>query len=162
VVRAHGLRGELVCEVVTEFPERFASTQRVFLGRPNETPRQHQVESSRLVRRGGRQQVHLKLAGVDDRNAAEAARGALVQVPEAEAWALPPGRFYVHQIIGLRVETAQGESLGTVTEVIETPANDVYVVEGGPRRILLPVIPQVIQEISPDQGRILVQLMPGL
>ena len=97
-----------------------------------------------------------------DRDAADKLRGWLVQIPEREAWKLPRGRFYWHQILGLRVVTSEGEEIGTVAEILETGANDVYVVKGnGPER-LIPAIKQVVQEIAPERGEIVVTLLPGM
>jgi 16S rRNA processing protein RimM len=165
VVRAHGTAGELACEVVTEFPQRFGRTRRVFLAPPGgdpAAPRQHAVQRARLAPRGQGTQLLLKVEGVDDRDTAEALRGALVQVPESEAWKLPRGRFYWHQIIGLRVTTRDGRDLGTVKEILETGANDVYVIQTERGELLVPAVKQVVKEIAPERGVMIVELLPGM
>jgi 16S rRNA processing protein RimM len=158
VVGAHGLRGELVCSLLTDFPERFQRTREVLVGDLLEPRRveRHRLHADRVV---------LKLAGVDDRPAAEALRGALVQVPIEQAVDLPPGSYYWHEVVGLRVEDRQGRYLGTVSEVIPTGANDVYVVrssDGSPAETLLPAIKDVILEIDRESGLMRVELIPGL
>lgn len=172
VLRAHGTQGEVACEIITEFPRRFKKTKRVLLsppsgpGRvesdPDAPPRPFAVTQARLSAHRGRPEVILALEGVADRDAAEALRGWIVQVPESEAWKLPRGRYYWHQIIGLRVVTTDGETIGTVAEILETGANDVYVVraDGGER--LIPAIKDVVKEISPERGEMRVALLPGL
>lgn len=172
VMRPHGTQGEVGCEIITEFPERFRRTKRVFLSppimagkleaRPGVTPREYAVEQARLSTHRGRAEVILRLDGVTDRDAAEALRGLLVQVPESEAWKLPRGLFYWHQILGLRVVTTEGEAIGTVAEILETGANDVYVVRGDDGERLIPAITQVVKWINPARGEMLVELMPGL
>jgi 16S rRNA processing protein RimM len=102
------------------------------------------------------------LDGVPDRDAAEAIRGWLVQVPESEAWKLPRGRYYWHQIVGLRVVSTEGEEIGTVAEILETGANDVYVVKGEGGERLIPAVKQIVKKIAPDQGQIVVALIPGM
>jgi 16S rRNA processing protein RimM len=120
------------------------------------------VGQARLSTHRGRPEVILKLGEVTDRDAAEGLRGLLVQVPESEAWKLPRGRFYWHQILGLRVVTTAGDEIGTVAEILETGANDVYVVRGDGGERLIPAITQVVKWINPARGEMLVELMPGL
>lgn len=172
VMRAHGTRGELGCEIITEFPERFSSTKRVFLSPPagpgnmeplaGVAPREMRVTRARLGPHRGHAEVILELADVSDRDVAETLRGWLVQVPRSEAWKLPRGRYYWHQILGLRVVTTEGEEIGTVAEILETGANDVYVVKGGGTERLIPAIKQVVKKIAPEQGEIVVELIPGM
>ena len=83
-------------------------------------------------------------------------------MPEGEAWKLPRGRFYWHQIVGLRVVTTEGEEIGTVSEILETGANDVYVVKGSGGERLIPAIKQVVTEIAPERGEMVVSLIPGM
>jgi 16S rRNA processing protein RimM len=172
ILRPHGVQGELACEIVTEFPERFRQTKRVYLvpssgpgsGEPLEggVPQPYAVEQARLSQHRGHAEVILNLTGVADRDSAEALRGWLVQVPASEAWKLPRGRFYWHQIVGLRVVTTEGEEIGTVSEILETGANDVYVVKADGRERLIPAIKQVVKKIAPEQGEMVVELLPGL
>jgi len=172
VLRAHGTQGEVACEIVTEFPQRFRRTKRVFLTPPagpgrgeplaGEPPKPYTVTRARVAPHRGHSEVILDLDEVPDRDAAEALRGWIVQVPESEAWQLPRGRYYWHQIVGLRVVTAEGEEIGTVSEILETGANDVYVVKGAGGERLIPAIKQVVTEIAPERGEMVVALLPGM
>lgn len=155
VVGPHGVRGELRCTILTDFPERFADTDEVLVG---DSPQPRRVESHQL--QGDR--LVLKLAGIADRTSAEKLRGALIQVPIEQAVKLPPGSYFWHEIIGLRVEDDQGNSLGTVTEILSTGSNDVYVVRSPDREILLPAIKDVVRQIDPQRGIMIVTLIPGL
>jgi 16S rRNA processing protein RimM len=171
-LRTHGVQGELACEIVTEFPQRFRRTKRVFLTPPagpgrgeplaGATPRPFSVKRARLALHRGHSEVILGLDDVPDREAAEAYRGWLVQVPESEAWKLPRGRYYWHQIVGLRVVTTEGEEIGTISEILETGANDVYVVKGASGERLIPAVKQVVKKIAPDEGQMVVALLPGM
>ena len=154
VVAPHGVQGEFTARVVTDFPRRrFRRGARVFVaGVP------YAVERARLRDAF----VLLKLEGIADRNAAEALRGRDVEVAASDALRLPRGQFYWHQVIGLRVESTSGEALGTVADILETGANDVYIVHGERGEILLPAIKDVIKRIDPQAGRMLVELVPGL
>jgi 16S rRNA processing protein RimM len=157
VLAPHGVRGELKCRIVTDFPkQRFKRGNTVVVnGEP------HGIQSARV--RGDT--VLLKLEHVPDRDAAAALRGADIEVPAHDAARLPRGQFYWHQVIGLQVEHATThEMLGTVTEILETGANDVYVVKAdrGVREILVPAIKDVVVEIDPARGRMLIQPLPGM
>lgn len=155
VVGAHGLRGQLTCSLLTDFPERFKTTEEVLVGEP---PQLRRVERHRL----DRERVILKLAGIDDRSAAEALRGALVQVPLDQAVKLPAGSYYWHEIVGLRVQDTHGRLLGHVAEVLPTGSNDVYVVRSREGELLLPAIKDVVLDIDRERGVMTVELIPGL
>ena len=152
---AHGVRGEVKADVLTDFPQRFRRTTTVWVGSP---PIEHHLERTRLVDR----QVILKFRGVETREQAQALRGQLVQVPESQAWPLPPGRYYWHQIVGLEVQDTAGRQLGRVTEILQTPSNDVYVVHANGREWLLPATREVIRSVDLAGGRLIVDLLPGM
>jgi len=157
ISRAHGLRGEVSVTVLTEFPERFETTEQVYLGD------QFQAVPYRVVgHRWHKHNVLLLLEGVSDRTQAEQLRGQYVQVPLDEAIPPPAGTCYLYQLYGLQVITTAGQQLGTIVDIIETGANDVYVVENQDRQILLPAIAEVIQTVDLDQGQVIVQLIDGL
>jgi len=155
VLRPHGLRGEVLCEVLTEFPERFGATRELFLGAP---PRPYSLRRARL--QGNR--VLLALEGVSTSAIAETLRGQDVLVPVEDAVPLPPGRFYWHQVLGLEARDEDGRVLGRVADILETGANDVYVLQGADGELLIPAIRDVVLAIDPAAGTITVRLMPGL
>ncbi len=160
ILRPHGVRGELRAEIVTGYPELLSQYRFFFLSAPNspDVGRQYPVEGVRL--HAGI--ALLKLGGCDDRNAAEELRGLLVQVPIEEAVPLEADEYYHFQIIGVNVVTEAGESLGKVVQVLETGANDVFVVRGPLGEVLLPAIDEVVRELDPAAGRMVVHLLPGL
>lgn len=155
VVAPRGVRGELRVEIETDSPERFYGLREVFLGEEL-TP--FEVRRARLHEG----QALLQLKGIDDRNAAEQWRGALVYVPLTDAIPLEENEYYYYQIEGLQVVTVEGEVLGKVTEILATGANDVYVVQGEQGEILLPAIEDVIVEVNLEQGIMRVNLLEGL
>jgi len=157
ILRPHGVRGEVVVEVLTDFPERLAHLPQLYLGDA------HQATLTRV--RSCRTKGDLLLMafeGYPDRTAVEALRDQLVQVPLEEAAPLPEDTYYPHQLVGLDVETTEGDNLGRLSDVLFTPANDVYVVTGPRGQVLLPAIRQVIKQIDLEAGRMVVELIPGL
>jgi 16S rRNA processing protein RimM len=106
--------------------------------------------------------LRLKLVGVEDREAAVSLRDQLLQVPETDLEPLPYGQYYRFQLIGLRVVGAGGEDLGSVTDVLVAPENDVYVVQGDSGEVLIPAIDDVVQNIDLERGEITIEIVPGL
>ncbi|MBL8046418.1 MAG: 16S rRNA processing protein RimM, partial [Anaerolineales bacterium] len=102
------------------------------------------------------------LAGCFDRDAAEAYRGLPLRVEKASAPPLPPGTYYWNQILGLTVLTVDGEHLGTITEILETGANDVYAVAGPNGELLIPAAPGVVQKVDLAAQQMVVHLPDGL
>jgi 16S rRNA processing protein RimM len=156
VVRAHGIRGEISVAVLTDFPERFENTEWVYLGNESEAA-PYRIEKSRWHK----DNVLLTLTGITDRTEAERLRGQYVQVPIEDATPLPEGSYYLYQLIGLEVITTENQLLGTITEVLETGANDVYVVQGD-KEILIPAVADVIKAVDLEKGQVIVQLIEGL
>lgn len=155
VVAPRGLQGELKCRLQTDFPDRFRPGLLVYAGSP---PVQRRVVAARVEGEA----VYLTLEGVDDREAAEALRGSEVLIRRADAMPLPPGQYYWSDVVGLRVESPSGEPFGTVVDILQTGANDVYVVHGPRGEILLPATREIVQEISPERGRLVADVPPGL
>ncbi|MFN0072729.1 MAG: ribosome maturation factor RimM [Chloroflexota bacterium] len=155
VLRAHGVRGGMVCEIITDFPERFAPGVRVYIGSP---PCATEIQAARCDART----VTLNLAAVCSRDEVDPLRGSWILVQESDAHPLPDGQYYWYQLIGLQVQTDAGEALGELVDVLETGSNNVYVIKRADRELLLPAIPDVILEIDLPGGMMTVHLLPGL
>lgn len=152
---AWGLRGHLRVELLTDFPDRLAERQRLYLGasfRPVE------VEAFFLH---GRHAV-LKLRDVASAERAEALRDQVLYIPERELPPLPEGIYYWHQIIGLEVQTTSGQPLGRVVDILRTGSNDVYVVRAGDREVLVPAIEPVIHTVDLAQKLLVIDPLPGM
>jgi len=152
-----GLQGAVKAEVMTDFPDRFGQLETVYLGDDFEP---YRLLSSDL-RKNGRQ-VILRFAGCTSREQAERLHGKWIWVAAEQAVPLAEGMYYIHQVLGLSVETEDGEPLGTLTEVLCPGANDVYVVNDGEREILLPVLEEVIQKVDLSARKLVVRLPDGL
>jgi 16S rRNA processing protein RimM len=160
VLRPHGVRGELRVEVVTGFPERLGQHDTFYLAHPDSPEDVRRYPAEEVRQHKGT--LLLKLAGCDDRNEAELLRDMLVQIPIEEAVPLEDGEHYHFQIVGVRVETESGVWLGQVAEVLETGANDVYLVRGPRGEVLLPAITDVVRELDMEEKRMVVRLLPGM
>jgi 16S rRNA processing protein RimM len=173
VVGAHGLRGELRVRWTGDGPENLLRVARVWLADPARGPddpaaRIHEIEGGREGRSG---EVRLRLRGIEDRGGAETLRGRWVVADDAELAALPEGEHYWYQLVGCRVETADGRAVGTVRELWATGratggaagAHDVLVVDApdGTQR-LIPTAGPLLREVDVGGRRIVVDDLPGL
>jgi 16S rRNA processing protein RimM len=99
----------------------------------------------------------LSLSGVESREGAEALRGALLEVRDAEVEREDEESYFVHELVGLRVVTTEGRELGVLREVLQPGANDVYVVAGPDGEVLLPAIAEVVERVDVAEGVMVVR-----
>ena len=154
IERPRGLSGEIKALPLTDFPERFAPGARVFIAGQSRTITRSNWQKGR---------VYLYIDGVADRETAETLRGELIEIPEDERPGTRDAFWYIDEIEGLRVVAAAGETLGSVREVLQTGANDVYIVDRGERRdLLVPALRDVVLNVDIDAGTMTVDLPDGL
>lgn len=160
LIRPHGIRGEMSAAVHTHVPERFTWLEHVYLAREanDSEPSRHEVVSVRFHKGN----ALIRLGGYERREDLEVLRGMWLLVPDTEAIPLEEGELFHYDLEGLEVVTEDGETLGTVVEILETGANEVFVVQGQGKEILLPNIEEVVLQVDLDAGTMLVHLMPGL
>ncbi len=156
ITRAHGVRGEVAVQPLSEVEARFKSGSVLLLG-----PAGDRHVTVRGARPHGRRLL-VDFEELADRADAESLRGQILFVPAASAPALPALSYWVHEIVGIEVRTEEGRSLGRVREVVHTVANDVWLVEGAGREVLVPAVKDVVVEVDPIAGRALVRDVPGL
>ncbi len=147
VAGAYGLDGAVKVVPLTDFADRFD---------PGATFLIDGVEREVEWSRDGHPGVVLKLRGIDNRTLAELFRGRYLEIPEAAVRPLAEGRFYHHQVVGLAVLTSSGRQLGTIAEVLERPANDVWVSREGKVEHLIPATRDAVVEVDIDAGRVVV------
>lgn len=156
ITKPHGVRGEVRVFVHSDDPQRFKRLSTVYIG--EDDPQPIQVEKARL--QNG--MAIVKFAGVDTREVAETLRGQLLQVAMDEAIPLQDNEYFLFQLLDLAVVTDEGQELGQLVEIIETGANNVFLVQSEHGEILVPDIPDVIQSIDFEQGKVIVKLLPGM
>ena len=147
----HGVKGEFKVIPMTDFPDRFEGMTHCFIG-----DRFVEITGVRYQKK----HVLMTIKGVDSREAAAAMVGTLISVDRSEAVPLAEGEYYVADILGLAVQETDGTALGTVTDVIKTGSNDVYVVSlpGRAEDVLVPALKAVVKEISVEDGRMIVSM----
>jgi 16S rRNA processing protein RimM len=157
VGRPYGIKGEVKADVLTDFPDRFQRVKTITAVPPGVrlTLEYHKWIDKSMV---------LKFEEINSRKEAEVLRGSYLKIGCEELEPLPPGHYYIFQLIGLKVFTVGGKYLGKVRDVLRPGGNDVYVIEAanGGRDILVPAVKEFIKDINLDTGKVLVRPIPGL
>jgi 16S rRNA processing protein RimM len=161
VLRPQGVRGELRTRILTDYPEYITERGSVYIGKStrDEAAESYRVSHMRMHKGYGL----LKLKGVNDRNEADLFRGKYVMVRTEDAVPLEEDEIYLFQLIGMQVQTTDGDHLGTLNDVLETGANDVYIVQSKTYgEVLIPATDETIIETNIDDNIMTVSLPEGL
>ena len=158
VVNVHGLRGEIRVMPLTDDPGRFELLDVVELFFES-ISKEYPLESAKPHKT----LLKLKLKGVEDRTAAEELVGAIIKVPRSKALPLEDDEYYQKDLLDMSVVSDNGEELGILVQIIETGANDVYVVrpQNG-KDLLIPAIKECIVAVDVPGNKMTVHLMKGL
>ena len=155
----HGVHGEVKVYPTTDSLERFRSLKETVLLTSRGEKRPLSVEGVKFFK----QFAILKFAGIDTIEEVQKYRGCDLMVTRENAQPLAEGEYYIGDLLGLSVLADTGETLGTLTDVLQTGANDVYVVKRpGGRELLLPVIKECILDVNLEKGQVTAHLMEGL
>lgn len=157
VARPRGIKGEVIADLLTDFPERFDGLETVTAvmpdtGRRELTIERHWLQSGRIV---------LKFVGIDSIEEAETIRNAEICVFESEAVELEEGEFYDWDLAGCSVETVEGETIGTVREIMRTGGPEILVVDGA-KELLIPFAEAICVEVDIDNKLIRIDPPEGL
>ena len=167
LIRPHGRRGELVAEILTDFPERFHERTRLFLIPPERVgsrPREVQLENFWFLR----SRIVMKFQGVDSINDAEALRGFEVAIPAEERAPLEAGSVYVSELIGCRVVDLNrgGTEVGEVADVDrESSSTELLVVRRRDRpgeELLIPFVTEYLVRVDAASRKVEMRLPEGL
>jgi 16S rRNA processing protein RimM len=158
IVKARGLRGELVADVLTDFPERFEDLETVVALLPDGGRRELKIENFWFQK--GR--IILKFAGFDAIETAETLRNAEICVAEDEAVELEDDEFFDWQLENCEVETLEGEKIGRVKELMRTGGTEILVVAGAEKEYLIPFAETICTEVDVENKLIKVDAPEGL
>ena len=159
MVGAHGIRGEVRVRYLGDAPDHLLRAARLELVEPAGGAREVAVEAAREGRPG---EVRMRLAGVEDRDQAQALRGSLLRSEAAALAPLEEGEHYWYELIGCAVVTTAGQPVGTVRELWETGAHDVLVVDTPDgETCLIPTAAELLVAIDVEARRLPVAALPG-
>jgi 16S rRNA processing protein RimM len=160
VLRPHGIRGEVMVEVLSDVPARFRKGSRVQGVREGAPPVTLTVAAGRVHKTG----AVVRFEGFEDRDQAEALRGLDLEVPRAEVPKAPRGTYYQYELLGCLcrdVSNDGGEELGKVVEVLEDGGGVMLIVEGEGRRVPVPFVKAFLKRVDVARGRIDLALPEG-
>ena len=158
IVAVHGIRGAVKVQSHSDVPGRFTRLARVYLGATTDS-----VQSARVISVSGDDlRPILAFEGHETREDAERLIGFDIYIDAADMAAPPPGRHFIHDLIGCTVRTASGDERGTVRDVMLFPANDVYVVDWNGVEVLVPAVPAIVLSVDTARKTIIVEAVPGL
>lgn len=158
IVGTHGYKGTVKVATLTDFPQRFKELKKVIVWHGK-----NQVEMTVESSGEYKGMILMKLTGIESKEEAQLYRNALLCVKEEEIYPLPEGYYYHFQLVGLAVYDMEKGYLGVLKEVLETGANDVYVVESEQYgEILIPALKQVVLDVDLTEKKMQVKLLDGL
>ena len=153
----HGIRGEVKVFPTTDDPMRFKKLKKVFLDTGRERL-ELEVQSVRFFK----QFAIVKFKGIDNINDIEKYKGKGIFVPREDAVPLDEDEYYIADLIGMEVFTEDGH-FGVVRDVMETGANEVYIVESDEHgEVLIPAIRQCVLDVNVEEKKMKIRLMDGL
>ena len=150
LARPWGRSGELIADVFSDRPDRFATLRSAWVRDASGSPRLLTIEGTRPHQ--GRALVRIR--GVDSIEAADGYRGLELRIEEADLAPLPEGSYYHHQLRGLRVEEASGAVVGRVEDVFDAGAGPVLVIGGDAGETLLPLVDSFVERVDVAGGRL--------
>ena len=158
ITQTHGVRGEVKVFPTTDDVNRFKKLKQVILDTGKETM-QLEIQSVKFFK----QFVILKFKGIDNINDIEKYKRCSLYVTREHAVALEEDEYFIADMIGMEVCTEDGNIFGTLKDVIETGANDVYVIENAEHgEVLVPAIKECIRSVDIEKGQMMIHLMDGL
>lgn len=157
IVNTHGIKGEIKVFPLTDDASRFDKLKEIYIESKDEMTK-YQIESIKHLKNT----VILKLKGIDTMNDSEKLRNLYIKVGRWDAVRLPKDSFFICDIIESDVFDIHGELLGKLADVLQTGANDVYIVKDDKREILIPALKTVVKEINLQNKKIIVDLPEGL
>lgn len=153
--KPHGLKGEIRVKAITDFPERFEQTEKVFAHQQKDPVRPLEIESVR-ENHGG---YLIKFAGVDSIVEAEKLRGFFLSVPDDELVELEEDEYWHWELEGLQAVNPAGEAIGVLKEVVQSPAHDLYLIEAADGQVhWVPAVLQYVPDINIETGRVTIIL----
>lgn len=158
ISKSVGIRGEVKVQLLTDQPRRFSKLKSVWIGEREESAEKLTIESSRIQGIT----VVLKFHEIDSRTAADILQGRYVFISAKDVIVPPKGSFFIDDVIGMTVVSEEGEPVGTVKDILQTPANDVWVVQNGTKEVLLPAVKEVIKTVDLKRKEVVIHVMEGL
>ncbi|MFZ5975904.1 MAG: ribosome maturation factor RimM [Bacillota bacterium] len=151
VLRPHGVKGDVKVRVLSDVKDRFRGLRHIYMKLNDVYERRHIVSVL-----GEGDQTIVRLEGVSSRDAAEALRAQYIYVNREDAIPLQKDSYFICDLIGCAVADTEGDELGTLTDIMQSGAADVYVVQKDGRELLFPALKRLLVKVDIENRRIVV------
>lgn len=158
ILRAWGVKGELLILPLTDDLRRFTQVEKVFISDLKGKETIYKIKGSRIFQG----KVLLQLEGIEEREKADSFKGRYLEIEKKDVPPVPEGRYYLFDLIGCQVVSLKGKKIGEVKEVLFFPANEVLVVKEGENEYYMPFIKDVMKKIDPKEKLIVIEPISGL
>lgn len=158
ITKSVGLKGLVQADPLSGDKGRLLRLKQVFIGEAESSAQPAVVETAEARTRG----AVLKFRSVEDRNRADELRGLWIFIEEKEIVHPKKGSYFVHEIVGLKAVREDGAELGVVTDVVNLPAGDAWVVKIGDREVLVPAVKEFIRDVDLHRRVVVIRMIEGL
>lgn len=158
ISKSIGLKGEVRVALLTDSPDRFRSLKAVWIGGEAATATRYKIQSVRVSPAA----VVMQVEKVETRTDADSLRGQFVFVADKDEAKPKRGSYFIHEIVGMNVVNEAGESIGTVKEVMQMPAHDVWVITSGSKEFLIPAVKEIIRSVDVGRRTVVIRPMEGM
>jgi 16S rRNA processing protein RimM len=158
VTKPHGVHGEVLAEIISDFPERLTDGVRFGVGGGEAPTEFHDAHRVRYHKR----RWLISVKGIRDRDTVDRWRGWYLFLPEQSLEELPEGYYYEHQLVGLGCRSVTGEDLGEVAGVDPGVGQTRLVVRRERREYLVPYVPEIVRDVDLERKLVILDPPPGL
>lgn len=155
IVNTHGVKGCIKCVPFTDDLERFDDLEYVYTEKDDVKRRIKDV----WYRKGT---VYLTLENIDDMNTAETFKNTYISIFEDQLRELPEDTYYLFELEGMKVYSAEGEYIGEISEIYQPGANDVYEIKNNNKAYLIPAVKEIVREVNMKDRKIIINVIEGL
>ncbi len=155
IVNTHGVKGCVKCVPLTDDAERFEELEYVYTEKDNVKRKIEDVWFRKGI-------VYIMLENINDMNTAESFKDTFISILEDQLRELPEDSYYIFDLEGMEVYSAEGEYLGKINVVYQTGANDVYEVVNKNKSFLIPAVKDVVKEVNIENNRMVINVIEGL
>jgi 16S rRNA processing protein RimM len=155
IVNTHGVKGCVKCVPLTDDAERFEELEYVYTEKDNVKRKIEDVWFKKGI-------VYIMLENINDMNTAESFKDTFISILEDQLRELPEDSYYIFDLEGMEVYSAEGEYLGKINVVYQTGANDVYEVVNKNKSFLIPAVKDVVKEVNIENNRMVINVIEGL
>ena len=158
ILRAWGVKGELLIAPFCEDLKRYSQVEKVFISDADAKEKPYRIKRSRIFQG----EILLQLEGIDNRTKAERLKGKYLEIDKKDVPLLTEGCYYVFDLVNCQILTLKGKKIGEVMEILLFPANPVLSVRKGKEEYLIPFVKEVVKKIDLEKRVIWIEPIEGL